>query len=764
RELRDSEPTAFSANNYDYLLARLLERRGALTEAQALYLGIVNRNSILTQYALWHLGLIARQSGSLPIERQYLTRLTSSFPSSVFARQARSRVVDSLIESGEYSTAIALLRAVASASNSEGRRALAKLAEAYEKLGETANARATFSQLVSGLTDDHALTGALGLDRIENSDSIAEVDALRRARIYLANRHWSEARIQLQKIVADFPASPNRPEALYQAGFAYYREDKYDDAIKWFEKVHSEFPAKSEGEEGYYWVASALQRAARYEDAARRYIEFITAYPKSERLEGAYRNVADCFRYAGKFAEAIDWSLRIEQRFAGRPVAVVGLFNRARIELARGNFSSALDLLARLQARQVSPKQVGAPLPGEATFLRAYAVEKLGRIGEAIRLYLVFPDERDNYFGQRSNERMRALAATDAGRRTIDSLLDGYRKQAQAAIDSGRWSEAKDAATRALRLTDDSSTKASLLEILRTCYSRLPAYSWPYDLHLVPAARSVAESRSVSASSNHRELAAELALLGLYDESASELRIGGFLDREARDTSGSGSVDGDALPSDSLRDRPYSIAVYCSRGDQANMAISFAEGSLRSLPQDYRLELLPRDVAELFYPAPYRDSLNRYALAKGVDPRLILSLARQESRFNPSAKSGASARGLMQLIPETAARLARAEGIKRFQLDDVYDPNVAIRLASRNVAELVRQFHNNPYAVAAAYNTADQNVDRWLNRARTADPDAFVAEIAIPETKDYVAKVICSYLAYQKLFSQDLTPRDPVAK
>ena len=764
RLLRDTDPSAFTANSYDYLLARLAERRGAVTEAQGLYLGVASRNSMLTQYALWHLAAIARREGSLAAERQYLTRLTASFPSSVLARQARSRVVDSLIESGDYAAAVTLLRPFASVSTVEGRRVIAKLGEAYEKLGESAAARTAFSQLVSGLSDDNALSGALGLDRVDKGgEGISEVDALRRARIYLANRHWPEARFHFQHIVTDFPESPNRPEALYQMGFAYYREDKYEDAIKWFEQVHSEFPAKSEGEEGYYWVASALQRAARYEDAARKYIAFITLYPKSDRLEGAYRNVADCFRYAGKFAEAIDWSLRIEQRFAGQPVGDVGLFNRVRIDLARGNFSSALELLARLQARQVKPKQIGAPLPGEASFLRAYAIEKLGRIGEAVRLYLIFPDERDNYFGQRSNERLRALSATEAGHRAIEPLLSGYQNQARTAFDGRRWSEAKDAATRALRLTDDVQVRRSMLEILRVSYSKLPAYSWPDDFHLVPAARSVGGPRGTGAMPGHSELAAELALLGLYDESALELRVGGFLDREARAPSAE-SADGEAVPYESLRDRSYSLAVYCGRGDQANVAISFAEGSLRLLPQDYHLELLPRDVAELFYPAPYRDSLNQYALKKGVDPRLVLSLARQESRFNPLVKSGASARGLMQLIPETAARLATAEGMKRFQLDDVYDPNVAIRLASRNVAELVKQFRNNPYAVAAAYNTADQNVSRWLNRAQTADPDAFVAEIAIPETKDYVARVMCSYMAYQRLFSQDLTPRDQAVK
>src|SRR6185503_17680207 len=57
RELRSNDQSAFTRNDYDYLLARLLERRGAKSEASALYLGMLERNPIVAQYALWHLSL-----------------------------------------------------------------------------------------------------------------------------------------------------------------------------------------------------------------------------------------------------------------------------------------------------------------------------------------------------------------------------------------------------------------------------------------------------------------------------------------------------------------------------------------------------------------------------------------------------------------------------------------------------------------------------------------------------------------------------------
>ena len=96
--------------------------------------------------------------------------------------------------------------------------------------------------------------------------------------------------------------------------------------------------------------------------------------------------------------------------------------------------------------------------------------------------------------------------------------------------------------------------------------------------------------------------------------------------------------------------------------------------------------------------------------------------------------------------------------MKDFELDDVYVPEVAIRLAVRYVADLLKLFPKNPYAVLAAYNAGEQNVERWIFRARSNDVDRLMTEIAIPETKDYVAKVMNSYWAYH-LSTQMTLPR-----
>lgn len=762
RELRASDPSAFTRNNYDYLLARLTERRGARAEAAALYLSLLNRSSNLAQYALWHLALIARASGDLALERQYITRLLAAHPSSALVTPARNRLIDSHLESGDYRAGISLLRPIASTSGVRGRSAMARLGEAYSKIGDDQSARAMFNQLVAGSRDDYALAASLGLDGLDRASGIKpnEFDALRRARIYLFNRHWAEARARLLDVVERFPESQNRAEALYQTGFTFYREDQQDDAIKWFERVYNEFPSKKEGEQGYYWVATALQKARRYEAAARRYSDFITAYPASDLIEGAYRNVVDSYRYAGRDAEALDWSKRIQLRFANQPLATVGLFNEAKIELVRGNFDAANNLLMQVQARPVTPKLLSAPVRGEAAFMRIYAIEQAGRLGEAARLYLAMPDGRDNYFGHRATLRLQSMLATDKGRAIIEPLARGLRDQARAALRASSYGEAKDAATQALRLTMDAGAQNDLISILRACYSQIPGYNVGARFRLIPAARAALDSRQPAMDASHQSLAAELVFLGLYDEGATELRLGGFGGARAANNSEDSDPSDEnaarAVPVAANGDTTYSLAVYSNRGDQSWHAIAFAEPLARSIPQDFRLELLPRDFAEMLYPAPYRDPLNRYGVAANVDPRLVLALARQESRFNPSVKSAAAARGLVQFIQETALKLAEEEGIRNFELDDVYEPEIAVRLSVRYVADLLKLFPNNPYAVAASYNTGEQNVERWIFRSRSKDVERLTVEIAIPETKDYVAKVLCNYWAYLQLYSRDL--------
>jgi soluble lytic murein transglycosylase len=158
------------------------------------------------------------------------------------------------------------------------------------------------------------------------------------------------------------------------------------------------------------------------------------------------------------------------------------------------------------------------------------------------------------------------------------------------------------------------------------------------------------------------------------------------------------------------------------------------------------------------YPAPHRQSIINAAKGRKLDPRLILAIIRQESVFRPTAKSPAGARGLLQLTIDAAHKYAPSAGFKSLQENQLYQPDVSISVGSEYLAELFRLFPNLPEAVAASYNGED-NVARWVKRAKQRDPGVFTAEVGFDETKAYVQKVMNNYRVYKELYTADLMRR-----
>lgn len=162
------------------------------------------------------------------------------------------------------------------------------------------------------------------------------------------------------------------------------------------------------------------------------------------------------------------------------------------------------------------------------------------------------------------------------------------------------------------------------------------------------------------------------------------------------------------------------------------------------------------------YPAAFRTETVGAATKRGVDPRFVLAVMRQESGFRAGVKSQAAARGLMQLTVDTASRYAPRVGLgARITEEQLYVPNVSILVASEYIAELNSMFPNLPEAVAASYNGGEDNAARWVARAGRAaqdEPGIFAAEVGFSETKDYVLKVLANYRAYRELYTSDLQP------
>ncbi|MCA1625541.1 MAG: transglycosylase SLT domain-containing protein [Acidobacteria bacterium] len=156
------------------------------------------------------------------------------------------------------------------------------------------------------------------------------------------------------------------------------------------------------------------------------------------------------------------------------------------------------------------------------------------------------------------------------------------------------------------------------------------------------------------------------------------------------------------------------------------------------------------------YPVMYRAELLRSAKSKNIDPRFVLAIMKQESSFRASAKSPSAARGLLQLVYDTALKYNTKAGFPNMKPDDLYQPNVNITIGSVYISELKNQFGGLYEAIAASYNGGEDNAARWLERSKPKEAAIFASEVGFAESKNYVFKVMNNYRVYRELYTEDL--------
>ncbi|MCW8807514.1 MAG: transglycosylase SLT domain-containing protein [Rhodanobacter sp.] len=151
---------------------------------------------------------------------------------------------------------------------------------------------------------------------------------------------------------------------------------------------------------------------------------------------------------------------------------------------------------------------------------------------------------------------------------------------------------------------------------------------------------------------------------------------------------------------------------------------------------------------DLRFPLASQDGLVPQAEQAGIDPAWAYGILRAESAWLTDAHSAADARGLMQLVPETAALVAKRSGLDWGGGDTLYDPAVNIALGTRYLAQLAQRFEGAPWLSSAAYNAGPNRVDQWLAARGTLAPDLFIATIPFKETREYVARVMAFSVIY----------------
>ena len=158
----------------------------------------------------------------------------------------------------------------------------------------------------------------------------------------------------------------------------------------------------------------------------------------------------------------------------------------------------------------------------------------------------------------------------------------------------------------------------------------------------------------------------------------------------------------------------------------------------------------------LRYVTPYRDVFEQYARAQDMDAAWLLAVARQESRFATDARSGAGARGLMQIMPATAKWVARRSGMRNYRTEHAHDVEINIKLGARYLKGVLDRF-GSPVLALTAYNAGPTRAQRWRD-AEPLEGAVYVETIPFPETRDYVKKVMSSAVFYSVLLHDSTVP------
>lgn len=160
----------------------------------------------------------------------------------------------------------------------------------------------------------------------------------------------------------------------------------------------------------------------------------------------------------------------------------------------------------------------------------------------------------------------------------------------------------------------------------------------------------------------------------------------------------------------------------------------------------YVEETEPSWYVRLRYPLEYEHIVRGHAENYELDAALIAAVIYRESKFDPDARSSSGAIGLMQLLPDTALGIAVNTEGNRFEVSDLYDPEINIRYGSFYLRRLLRKYGDERLALAA-YNAGQSNVDEWI---------ASGGDIRFPETREYVDDVLHARKVYARAYADEL--------
>lgn len=705
--------------------------------------------------ALWGLGRVNRQAGNYGKALDDLNRLIAGYPDSPHRAQAHFLRGEILLELERYAEAVEAYSTYLFLSPGViDYYVFERRGQAYAALGDYTDAIGDYQSALNSphIGDDTALwielarafdlagdtVTALGMyDAIAaatSSDYVRAQMDLYAGQLHLRLGQPEEAYARYQHAVDNYPLAYDSYTALVELvsagipvdelnrGLVDYFAGQYGYALEAFGR----YIAANPDNDGtvYYYRALTLREMGQYQEAVDVLAFFTSNYPDNRYWDAAWDERAyTLWAYLGQYQAAAQALVEYTRLKPDPTLAPQALLNAGRIYERAG----LLDQAAATW-ESIANTYPGSELVPQALFWAGIVRYRAGRYDEALVTF-----QRSNLF---------SLTPEDQARATFWS---GKTQQILSDSEGARLSFQQAAAADP---TDYYSLRAQDMLFGRAPFDPPPAYALADDLS---AERAAADAwvRVTFGLPTETDLTgpgwlaseprwirgSELWALGLQEEARLEFESL----REAVSASGEDSY---RLGNSLLELGLYRPAIFALR-QVLTLAGMTTQADTLGAPRYFNLVRYGDYYADLILPA---------AEANGFHPLFLFALVRQESLFEGFVRSGAGARGLMQIIPSTGQEIATNYGWPPdYTSEDLYRPIVSIRLGTYYLMTKRLYFNNELYTALAAYNGGPSNAEIWRGLSGP-DPDLFVETVRFAETRDYIRSIYEIYWMYRYLY------------
>lgn len=164
------------------------------------------------------------------------------------------------------------------------------------------------------------------------------------------------------------------------------------------------------------------------------------------------------------------------------------------------------------------------------------------------------------------------------------------------------------------------------------------------------------------------------------------------------------------------------------------------------------------------YPIGYNSTIQKYSKEYNLDPYLIASIINVESSYDKDAISPKSAKGLMQISPQTGQWASEELNIEDYSEDKLFQPEINIRIGSWYLDRLKTEFNDDLDLILIAYNAGSGNLSKWLDNEEYSENGRSITHIPFKETEDYLVRVKKNYKIYSTFYKNYFknTEKDPL--